>query len=39
MENLLWIPSDYQPSCAVVRGNVVVLGHASGSVSILDFAF
>jgi WD40 repeat protein len=38
MENLLWLPWDYRPSSTTVRGSVVVLGHASGRVSILEFA-
>jgi len=38
MENLLWLPSDYRPTSTAVRGSIVVLGHASGRVSILEFA-
>jgi WD domain, G-beta repeat len=37
-ENLLWLPFDCRPSCAAVCGSVVVLGHASGGMSILEFA-
>jgi WD40 repeat protein len=37
-ENLIWLPSDYRPSSAAVCGDVVVLGHLSGRVSILGFA-
>jgi hypothetical protein len=37
-ENLLWLPSDYRPMCVAVRGSVVVLGHASGRISFLEFA-
>lgn len=37
MENLLWIPVDSRPRSMAVQGNVIVLGHASGRVSILEF--
>jgi hypothetical protein len=36
-ENLLWLPSDYRPT-SVAGGSVVVLGHASGRISCLEFA-
>ncbi|KAF2195146.1 WD40 repeat-like protein [Zopfia rhizophila CBS 207.26] len=39
MENLLWLPWDYRPSNTAVRGNVVVLGHASGRLTIIEFVF
>ncbi|OQV00176.1 WD domain-containing protein isoform 2 [Cladophialophora immunda] len=39
MENMLWLPPEYRPSCAAVHGNIVALGHASGGVSILGFQF
>lgn len=39
MKNLLWFPVDYRPSSMAVRGSVVALGHASGHVSIFEFAF
>ena len=39
MENLLWLPSDYRPSCTAVHGNVVVVGHTSGRVTIMEFRF
>jgi WD40 repeat protein len=39
MENLLWLPPDYRATSAAVRGNTVVLGHASGHVSIFEFDF
>lgn len=38
-EKLLWLASDYQPTCAAVRGSIVALGQASGWVSVLKFAF
>jgi WD40 repeat protein len=37
MKNVLWLPSDYRATCAVVRNHVLVIGHASGRVSILEF--
>jgi hypothetical protein len=36
--NLLWLPSDYRPTSVAVRGSDVVLGHASGRISFLEFA-
>jgi WD40 repeat protein len=39
MENLLWLPSEYRPRCAAVRNSLVVLGHESGRVSVLEFDF
>jgi WD40 repeat protein len=39
IEKLLWLPPDYRPNVVAVRGNTVALGHASGRVSILEFAF
>ena len=38
-ENMLWLPADYRPSCSAVRGEVVVLGHSSGHVSVFVFEF
>jgi hypothetical protein len=38
-EYLLWLPSDYRPTSEAVRGNVVILGHASGRISFLEFNF
>ncbi|KAG8674236.1 hypothetical protein FPOAC1_000200 [Fusarium poae] len=34
---LLWLPTDYRPTCAATSDNVVVMGHRSGSLSILKF--
>jgi WD40 repeat protein len=31
-KNLLWIPSEYRPSCSSVRGNTVAIGVGSGRV-------
>ena len=36
-EALLWLPSDYRATCFVVFGSTVVLGHASGRISVLEF--
>ena len=30
--NMLWIPSEYRPSCSAVRGNLVGIGVGSGRV-------
>ncbi|KFZ23761.1 hypothetical protein V502_01760, partial [Pseudogymnoascus sp. VKM F-4520 (FW-2644)] len=32
----LWLPTEYRPTCEAVRDNLVVLGHSSGRVSILQ---
>jgi len=37
IENVLWLPSEFRATCVAVRGNTVVLGHASGHVSIFQF--
>jgi WD40 repeat protein len=37
MKNILWLPSDYRATCAAVRNDVLILGHASGRVSFLEF--
>jgi WD40 repeat protein len=36
MKNVLLLPSDYRAACAAVQNNVLVMGHASGRVSILE---
>jgi WD40 repeat protein len=33
--NLLWLPSEYRPSCSASRGNLLVLGHPSGKVTFI----
>jgi len=38
-ENMLWLPSEHRPVYVAVRDSVVVLGYATGRVSILEFAF
>jgi WD40 repeat protein len=37
MNNILWLPSDCRATCAAVWNHVLVMGHASGCVSILEF--
>ena len=39
LENMLWFPSEYRPVCTAAYSSVVAVGHASGHVSILEFAF
>jgi len=39
LEGMLWLPPEYRPSCTTVYGGVVALGHSSGRVLILEFAF
>ncbi|KAI9854448.1 MAG: hypothetical protein M1813_001242 [Trichoglossum hirsutum] len=36
-ENILWLPIDYRPICLVVRDNILVMGHASGQVTFIEF--
>ena len=36
-ENVLWLPSDYRATSSAVGGNILVLGHASGCVTFLEF--
>ncbi|PVH70635.1 hypothetical protein DL98DRAFT_564105 [Cadophora sp. DSE1049] len=36
-EPLLWLPIDYRPTTVAVFENTIALGHASGSVSIIEF--
>ncbi|OAL56447.1 WD40 repeat-like protein [Pyrenochaeta sp. DS3sAY3a] len=38
-ERKLWLPSEYQPSCSAVYGNLVALGHESGKISFIEFDF
>ena len=37
MENLLWLPSDYRPICSSIQRNILMLGHASGRVTFIEF--
>ena len=36
-QNLLWLPYDYRGRCSAVRGNLLIIGQASGVVSFLEF--
>ncbi|CAI7611957.1 unnamed protein product [Penicillium viridicatum] len=33
----LWLPPEYRPSCSLVKGEKLALGHASGRISLLGF--
>ncbi|RYP20480.1 hypothetical protein DL767_009434 [Monosporascus sp. MG133] len=37
-KNLLWLPHDYRPRCVSVYDHTVVLGHASGQVTFIQFS-
>jgi hypothetical protein len=37
IKQVLWLPSDYRATCSAVRGNILVLGHASGLISFFEF--
>jgi WD40 repeat protein len=39
MENILWLPPEYRPTCTNVHGKVVGVGTASGRVLSLEFSF
>src|SRR5436190_15892014 len=36
-ENLLWLPSEYRPSCSAITASTVAIGCASGRVLIFNF--
>ncbi|KAH8696020.1 hypothetical protein BGW36DRAFT_407989 [Talaromyces proteolyticus] len=36
-EQVLWLPPEYRPLCGAVKGGTLVLGHASGRVSLMRF--
>ena len=36
-ENLLWLPSEYRATCSALFHNLLVLGHASGQVTFIEF--
>jgi WD40 repeat protein len=36
-ENLLWLPSEYRAKCSAFFHNLLVLGHASGRVTFIEF--
>ena len=35
--NILWLPPDYRATSAAVWNRIIVLGHSSGGISILEF--
>ena len=37
-KNTLWLPPDYRATCTAFYNNMLVLGHASGQVTFLEFA-
>jgi hypothetical protein len=37
IENILWLPTDYRPTCLAIRDNVLVMGHASSQVIFIEF--
>jgi hypothetical protein len=37
-ERILWLPTDYRATCVAVWKELVVLGHSSGRISLLQFA-
>ncbi|KAK6495503.1 hypothetical protein TWF481_002553 [Arthrobotrys musiformis] len=36
-KRLIWLPHSHRASCSAIYGNLVVLGHASGGVSFIEF--
>jgi WD40 repeat protein len=34
--NIIWLPSDYQPTISAVRDGILVLGHGSGRVTFME---
>ena len=36
--NILWLPSEYRPSCPAFRGNLLILGLPSGKVVFIKFS-
>ncbi|KAI9684565.1 MAG: hypothetical protein M1822_005653 [Bathelium mastoideum] len=38
MDNVLWLPPEYRPTCIAVQGGVIAIGHERGHVSIFEFA-
>ena len=36
-ENILRLPRDYRPTCSAVQDNVLVMGHASGRITFIEF--
>lgn len=38
-ENLIWLPKDYRATCQATEWNTLVLGHASGAITVFQFVF
>jgi WD40 repeat protein len=38
-QNVLWLPSEYRPSCSAVMPNTIVIGCPSGRVLTINFSF
>ena len=38
MENLLFLPPNYWPICSTVQRNILILGHASGRITFIEFS-
>ncbi|KAF2738129.1 hypothetical protein EJ04DRAFT_429802 [Polyplosphaeria fusca] len=36
-QRLLWLPSEYRPTCSTVNKDIVCLGHSSGRITLLEF--
>jgi WD40 repeat protein len=34
--DLLWLPSEYRPRCSAFRGNLLLFGHPSGKVTLIE---
>ncbi|KAJ5689907.1 hypothetical protein N7462_004299 [Penicillium macrosclerotiorum] len=37
MDRLLWLPAEYRATCMAVYADTLVLGHASGGLTLLEF--
>jgi hypothetical protein len=38
MENLLWVPPNYEVISSALKDNILVLGHKSGPITFLNLA-
>jgi hypothetical protein len=38
-QNVLWLPSEYRPSCSAIASSTIVIGCLSGRVLIINFSF
>jgi len=38
LQQLLWLPSEYRPTCSAFRNNVLALGCSSGQLIFLEFS-